>query len=73
MLFHFSCSYEKVSEQSKKNILTQEVNGDKKAIMRDKMAVGPCRSGSTSLFSVILNRSLAIKQAEFFYSGCCFG
>jgi len=45
MLFHFSCPYEKVSKQSTKNILTQELNGDKKAAIRDKMAVGPCRSG----------------------------
>jgi len=73
MLFHFSCSYEKVSKQSTKNILTRELNGDKKVIMRDKMAVGPCRSGSSSLFWIILNCSLAMKQAEFFYSGCCFG
>jgi len=73
MPFHFSCPYEKVSKQSTKNILTQALNSDKKAIMRDKMAVEPCRSVLASLFLVILNCSLVMKQAEFFYSGCCFG
>jgi len=73
MLFHFSCPYEKVSKQSTKNILTQALNSDKKAIMRDKMAVEPRRSVLASMFLVILNCALAMKQAEFFYSGCCFG
>jgi len=40
--------------------------------MGDKMAVEPCRGVLTSLFSVILNSSLAFKQAEFFYSGFFF-
>ena len=38
--------------------------------MQDKMVVEPCRSVLTSLFSVILSCFVAMKQAEFFYSGC---
>jgi len=74
MLFHFSCSYEKVdSKQSTKNIVTQALSSDKKATTWEKMAVEPCRSVLTGLFLVILNCSLAMKQTRFFRSRFCFG
>ena len=76
MLFHFSCPNEKVYESNgllTKSVLTQALNGDKKTNYARQDSLSPCRSELTSLFSIILNCSLATKQAKFFYSGCCFG
>lgn len=61
MLFHFPVLMRRSLNSQRKIFGTQILESDKKAIMSE-MAVKPCRSVLASLFSIILDRSLVMKQ-----------
>ena len=73
---HLIETYEKVSKQSMKNILTQFWKATKSNYICERRSDGartlPECVNLSILFSIILNCSLVMKQTKFICSGFCF-